>query len=97
MVRSRAPIRYIIQSGVIGACAGAGVGVVIGGSTGVGGSCGSGGGTDGVAGSSGITTGGIAGGAGSNGSGSVGGDFVVKALTALQALRVLELIAITFQ
>ena len=93
MVRDRAPIRYITQPGVIGVWAGDGTG-------GVGGSDGGAGvGTDGDVGGSGI--GGIAGrGAGDitgGGTDGVGGDSVVKALTALQALLVSELIALTFQ
>ena len=36
-------------------------------------------------------------GGGDDGCGGAGGDFVVKALTALQALAVLEPVALTFQ
>jgi len=90
MVRDRAPIRYITQSGVVGAWAGDGTGGVGGSDGGAGGTDGGGGGIGGIAGSG---TGDITGG----GTVGVGGDSVVKALTALQALLVSELIALTFQ
>lgn len=123
MVRSRAPIRYITQSGVVGAWAGV---AVTGGGNGGGNGCGSGvsmvssigtgawgtagvsdgsgggapNGSDVSGGVAGSSAEGIAGDAGcgvSGGTGGAGGDSVVKAPTALQALRVSELIAATFQ
>ena len=69
MVRSKAPIRYITQSGVTGVWAG-----------------------DSVAGG-----GGNGGETGAGGGGGVGAELVTKAPTALQALWVSELTALTFQ
>ncbi len=91
MVRDRAPIRYITQPGVIGAWAGEGTGGVGGSDGGAGGGTDDGGGV--IGGIAGDGTGDITGG----GTDGVGGDSVVKALTALQALLVSELIALTFQ
>ena len=93
MVRDRAPIRYITQPGVIGAWAGEGTGGVGGSDGGAGGGTDDGGGGGGIGGIAGDGTGDITGG----GTDGVGGDSVVKALTALQALLVSELIALTFQ
>ena len=98
MIINRAPIRYITQLGVAGTWTvfggGGGRGRGAGGSIG----CSSDGGTDAVAGT------GVAeefgGGADCCGDGGVGvstGDSVVKAPTALQALLVWKLVAITFQ
>ena len=70
IVRSKAPTRYITQSGV--ACWAGGGGGLGGGGSGTG-----------------IEVGGVG--------SSAGGDSVVKAPTALQALEVLEPIALTFQ
>lgn len=90
MIRDKVPIRYITQLGVTGVWAGGGAGGD--GSGGAGGSTGGAGG--GMAGSG---TGDISGGVGGGGTDGVGGDSVVKALTALQALWVSELIALIFQ
>jgi len=91
MVRDRTPIRYITQLGAIASWAGDGAG-------GVGGSDGGGGvGTDGDGGGVGGIAGSGAGDITGGGTDGVGGDSVVKALTALQALLVSELIALTFQ
>lgn len=91
MVRDRAPIRYITQPGVIGVWAGDGTG-------GVGGSDGGAGvGTDGDVGGVGGIVGSGAGDITGGGTDGVGSDSVVKALTALQALLVSELVALTFQ
>ena len=90
MVRNRAPIRYITQLGVTGAWAGGGTGGVGGSVGGAGGAGDSGGGVGGI----------ICNGTGDiDGWGADGGagDSVVKALTALQALLVFGLIALTFQ
>ena len=89
IIRDRTPIRYITQLGAIASWAGDGTGGVGGSGGGAGGSIGGGVG-GGIAGSG---TGDITGG----GTVGVEGDSVVKALTALQALRVSELIALTFQ
>ena len=89
MVSSRVPIRYITQSGVVGVWAGGGVG-----DGGTGGSTGGGGGVDVGDGTVGNGTDDMTG--GSTGDG-VMGDSVVKAPTALQALWVLALTALTFQ
>ena len=104
MVRKKAPIRYTIQTGVVGSGlvvgAGGGGGVGISGGAGalisaegvefINGGVGTGaGGTgrDGVAGAADDCT----------GEAAVGGDSVVKAPAALQALWVSELRALTFQ
>ena len=91
MTRNKAPIRYTIQSGVAGAWAGGGG---IGGSTA--GTGGAGGGTGDIADGCGGIGNIIDGDAGGDTDGAEG-DSVVKAPTALQALWVLELIALTFQ
>ena len=83
MVRSKAPTRYITQPGV--ACW-AGSGGLGGGGLG-GGDCGAGGGLG--------DDSGIGGGLGDDS--GAGCDSVVKAPTALQALCVLEPLALTFQ
>ena len=91
IIRDRTPIRYITQPGAIASGAGDGAG-------GVGGSDGGGGvGTDGDGGGIGGIAGSGAGDITGVGTDGVGGDSVVKALTALQVLLVSELIALTFQ
>ena len=81
MVRSKAPIRYITQSGVIGAWV---AGAVAGGG-GNGGETGAGGG-DGMVGITGSGTGDMTTGGTVVGAGGVGAELVAKAPTALQAL-----------
>lgn len=92
MVKSKAPIRYITQSGVIGVWSGDSVA----GGGGNGGETGAGGG-DGIVGIIGSGTGDITAGGTVVGAGGIGAELVAKAPTALQALWVSELMALTFQ
>jgi hypothetical protein len=94
MTRSKAPRAYINQSGVVGDWAGAGGSGGSGGSGGVGGT--GVGSTGGEAGNS-VGAGTTADGDADGGAEELWGDSVVKVPTALQALRVLELMALTFQ
>ena len=94
MVRSKAPIRYITQSGVIGVWSGDSV--AGGGGNGGGTGAGVGDGVVGITGR-GTGTGDMTAGGTVVGAGGVGAELVAKAPTALQALWVSELMALTFQ